>query len=299
MATPGTMKDIASRLLTPLDESEPEQPTDDDSTEVEEDSIPVLTDIEETEESEPLADEVEGEEPEVQTFEVNGEQKTLDELKAGHMMQADYTKKTMELAEQRREVEQKAEALQQALEQAEAAARVELEDISSPSALELKEMDPQEYYARKERVEEKQKQVQSLIEQSRQSAQEAQNARIAKEREMILPAIPEWVDQSVMQGDVVQMQNLWNSIGFTPDEQANFIDHRIMVLSRKAAKYDALMAAKPEGKKITDKPKSAEPKASTTREERTTTKRKELRDRVRKTGKMSDAQAAIRDLLKG
>lgn len=42
---------------------------------------------------------------EVETVEVNGEKVTLDELKAGYMRQSDYTKKTQELSQERKQIE--------------------------------------------------------------------------------------------------------------------------------------------------------------------------------------------------
>lgn len=42
---------------------------------------------------------------EAQVFEIDGQKLTLDELKSGYLRQSDYTKKTQELAEQRKELE--------------------------------------------------------------------------------------------------------------------------------------------------------------------------------------------------
>jgi hypothetical protein len=40
------------------------------------------------------------------TVEINGEQVSIEELKAGYFRQSDYTKKTQELAEERRKIEE-------------------------------------------------------------------------------------------------------------------------------------------------------------------------------------------------
>jgi hypothetical protein len=73
--------------------------------EVEQESVPT---------DEPKSTEPESNVP--QTFDVNGQQVTLEELQRGYLRQSDYTKKTQEISRQQRELER----LQQLKEQVEA-----------------------------------------------------------------------------------------------------------------------------------------------------------------------------------
>jgi hypothetical protein len=65
------------------------------------------------EQTEPVAQEPTPEEPVKYTVKIDGVEKqvTLDELQKGYMMNSDYTKKTMELADQRKQLEQQLSSL--------------------------------------------------------------------------------------------------------------------------------------------------------------------------------------------
>ena len=106
-------------MLTPEEEkqAEPEQETEQEESVETEEETEVEAEAETEEEIEEEADErseedeVEDqgeEEPQIFTVNVNGEnlEVDLDELKAGYSRQKDYTKKTQEVAEQRKLAEQ-------------------------------------------------------------------------------------------------------------------------------------------------------------------------------------------------
>lgn len=86
--------------------------------------------------------------PEGALFEVDGEWITLDEARNGYQRQADYTRKTQEVAAERKRVEQMA-ALASALEQNPAATLAALAEsygvgMGQPDLAELEAMDPVE-----------------------------------------------------------------------------------------------------------------------------------------------------------
>lgn len=287
----GTLAEAQERLMNPLieEESEEQQPTEDEVVEEStEDELPEE------------AAQAESEAPELYTVTVAGETRevTLDDLRSGYMMQSDYSKKTAELAEQRKQDEAAREALQQKLEQAEWAAQVDYEDFNSPAMLELKDDDPAAYYERKERYEQRLKRIDELRADQVDQSEAKRQARIVEERALLTTAIPEWLDESKMVEEVGLMQKTWADAGFTEEDLQGFIDHRMMVLSRKAALYDRIANAKPEAKKIEDEPKSASPGAAQSRDDLTSRKTKDLRQRLRSTGSMKDAQQLVKALIK-
>ena len=285
MPTSGSIESVANALLTP---SEQEQPTEAPAeVETAEEEIEAQADVETEEE----------ETPQTYTVKVQGEERevSLDDLLNGYMLQSDYTQKTMSLAEQRKVQEERLSELSEMVEQARLIARLETEDLTSPEALQLKEDDPQAYYERRDRNEARQKRIEQFSSELDKESSSERAAKVTKEQELLGAAIPEWVNPDVLNADVSAMQRLWGETGYSPEEVGGFIDHRWMVISRKAALYDKIMSQDVEGKRVA--PKTAEPGSTNTKETRATKRRDELRNRVRKTGKMEDAAAAIFDHL--
>lgn len=56
---------------------------------------------------------------------------------------------------------------------------------------------------------------------------------------------PQWKKPEDMQKDLQSMQRTAASVGFSQDEIASVLDHRMLVVLQKAANYDRIMAAKP------------------------------------------------------
>jgi len=114
-------ENINARLMAVLesDQDTPEEPkeeqdvVDEITDEVIDESQDVEEEAEETEEVEDPTDESDDEsedEPEYITegnIEIDGESVSVDEIKLGYLRQADYTKKTQAVAEQRKAAEEK------------------------------------------------------------------------------------------------------------------------------------------------------------------------------------------------
>jgi hypothetical protein len=142
----------------------------------------------------------------------------------------------------------------------------------------LRAEDPAEYAALKDDIKERRAAVKALKDQGAQawrdavaSAQAAQSgpneeeraAYIAKEKDALLEAIPDWSDQTKAKAEVGQLVSyLTTDAKFTADEVKGAIDHRLLVLGRKAMLYDRLQdktdAAK---KKVAKIPKTMKPAA--------------------------------------
>jgi len=235
----------------------------------------------------------------------------LDELLKGYSRTADYTRKTQEVAEQRKFVEaerqrieeanklrdvyaQRLQVIEQMLSQPEKA-----EDLAS-----LKENDPIGYAVRVAEQAEKDKQLaavraeQQRIAQQQQSEQsERLKAHLAGEAEKLQSAIPEFADpakREVIKNDV---RNYAKQIGFTDEELAQVYDSRAVLALYKAAQYDKLVANKTEAtKKVVQAPRMMRP-GSFTPEARESQEVKKTRDALRKSGRKDDAARLFERLL--
>jgi hypothetical protein len=227
----------------------------------------------------------------------------LDELLKGYSRTADYTKKTQELAENRKAVEaerarieeasrlrdQYAERLgviEQMLSQTEKA-----EDLSA-----LKETDPIGYAVRVAEQAEREKQLNAVrserqrLSQSQQAEQsERLKAHLAQEAAKLRDAIPELSDE--IKGEVVkrEIRDFAKSVGFSDQELSQVYDSRAVLALYKAMQYDKLMKGKPQAtKKVQQAPKMLRPGTSTP-EGADMSESKKLKAKLRQTGSKSDA----------
>lgn len=214
------------------------------------------------------------------------------------MMEADYRRKTSEVARIREEQQAKLNDLEAKILDASSMLQSELEDLNSAEMQDLKELDPQAFYEKKEKIESKALKLKQLQEHSQRAQLEARQAEVEKQKELLFQQLPEWLDQDTLKRESVMVNKLWDDYGFSPEELNSFTDHRMVLISLDAAKFREAKNAKPANKKIQPKPKSATPSTSTTKEQRQAKKANEIRSKVKKTGKMHDAGRAIADLLR-
>lgn len=222
---------------------------------------------------------------------------TLDELQKGYMMGKDYTRKTMSLAEQRKQVEAKIAEIDSNLEEARSVIDLELDWFESDEAKELRQYDPDEYLKRFERIKGKADKFQRLKAKRESETAALRQEQLKKEQELLRQKVPDWLDDTVVQREYPRLVESMKSIGFGEDELTGISDHRMMVLARKAMLYDQIMSQDVSGKKVKTPPKSATPGTPKSPTEASDRKSKELRERLRKKGDMTSASAAIRSML--
>lgn len=308
----GTIHERLTGLLNP---ESLEQPTQEQEAETEPESVEVEADEAETEEAETVEVEADAEEDseaaetsyddteaeeEYYTVKIAGEEQqvTLDELRKGYMMDADYRRKTQEVAEQRKQVETKLSELDEKVSDAESILEIELADLNSDESRKLKEYDPAAWLEKKERVEAKAKKLQDLKAKRDSELQKVRSEQLQKEATLLKEAIPEWLDDDTLKVESEKIGKMWERMGFTDTDLAQFSDHRLIVLSRKAAKYDELMSSNPADKKVKQKPKAAKPAAAVAKVDKRTKQFRDKREAVRKSGgNMRLAASAISDLL--
>jgi hypothetical protein len=299
--TQGTEQETDEVPESESDESEDADESDDDGEPEPE--------VDEDEED----DETEEEAPKTYKVKVGGEESevTVDELVAGYQRQRDYTRKTMQIAEERKAAEAEAKAMREARE--EYAGRVgELRTLlERASKAETPDWDRLERenlteYARQWAKHQQRQQMLDAVkdEEARINEQRAAEQRtyfqqkIAEEQKMLLEAIPEWKKAEVRKSESEALLAFAESeFGLSKDEVAQFTDHRALVMLRMAMKYRQLQA---KGKKIVKDKRSA-PRLKPGKPEPKRSKISKRADRARKrltnSGHPNDAQALFEEVL--
>lgn len=316
-----SLTDAVSLLNTPPEDTvteeqveaqEPQQP-EPEAYEPEEDTADATSEEEyaEDDEGEDAYEADDGEEhdeepPEVYTVKVDGEEVevTLDELQSGYSRQQAYTKRSMELAEQRKafeaeqaETRQIRDAYAQQLDQL--AAQIQQTTQQEPDwralAETMSERDLFLYKADWDQQKEYQKQVQAeqqriAAEKSREQEQELRK-HLEVQRTDMLNRIPAWQDEEVREAERREVITYAQKrIGFSQEEIANASDARAIELLYKAWQWDQLQEKKPAAKKRTRKaPKMAKAGRPKTKREVASRSRQEARKRFESAGTVDAA----------
>jgi len=200
---------------------------------------------------------------------VDGEPTPLSEVLAGTQRQADYTRKTQALAEERKKAQAEIAEKQAALD----AREQQLRDLEAelgeeePDWAKLAEEDPLGYGVEKEKWERKQKVRAQREAELKQRQEKAKQEFIAQTADVAVQKIPEWADVKKFDEGAAARKAAALEAGFTEEEYRSTPDFRIAVLLEKAARYDALQGEQSKKsvraeKKIAKAPKVLKPGAS-------------------------------------
>ena len=250
---------------------------DEDADEEEEDSEPeeVEEDVEEeSDEADEDDDEAETDpEDEVVYTTPEGEEITLRELKRGFLREADYTRKTQEVAEQRKQIEQAmsqvsehnnlvAEHLNLALSVVEP----QLAELAAIPWDQLAAADPYEYAEKRALFDQAQARyghlrqaAEATLAQEQAQIEAARKQMLAQEQQKLAMALPELADPKTGRKLANEIREYALSQGLSEQEASTITDHRLIVMLNKARMYDQLnkssvSAAK---KKISKAPKKS------------------------------------------
>lgn len=289
------------------------QPDDDDVEDENEDTAEIDEDQPDDDADEDAEDEDNGEEADL-TFAgddatvklEDGTTTTVKELRQGNLRDADYRRKTMELADERRTYDTRSDQIKQ-LEQKTAqerewmAAALRATMPQKPDSS-MMETDPIGYMQAKEAHEQFQgqftqleRQRQQAIQAQTQQQQTAAQQHLDSEREAMLSANPEFRETE-------KLNQFWNdastsfakNYGFESEELSALNDHRFVKVIRSAMAYDKLMAEKPKARKsLEGKPPVLK---SDPRQGRKTRASKSVSDRISKAAQAGSADS-VSDLL--
>ena len=275
------------------------------------DDADASSDETDSEQSDEDGDSEEEEQPQVFTVKVDGKEVdvTLDELQKGYSRTQDYTRKTQQIAEVRKQTEaelQEVRAEREQYAQLLGALQAQVQQAAQPQVDwdRLYQEDPIEWVRQRELVRENQEKAAAIQSEQQRLAQLSQReqlqqreALLAQEQEALVAAIPEWKDAKKAQAEKAMLVQFGQKIGFTPDDLKNVVDHRAVVMLRKAALYDQMMSKRGQIKPVTNNgPRPAKPGAAGRVSSNTEAMR--AQQRVAKTGRVDDAANAIFQLLK-
>jgi len=269
------------------------------------------------EEVETESEEVAAAEPEEEFIDlvVNGEQvkKTKSEVSDLAQKGLDYTQKTQQLAEQRRQAQAEINAKAEEFKMREAV----IEHLAEAKSLEtqLKQYQGVDWNALVDsdpiqamKLDRQYRELQSAYSQKVNDIQAAQQnisaqqqhftqELLQREKQSMIEAIPDWKDAEKSKSERAEIKASLQKAGFTPEEIENLSDHRSVVIARKAMLYDQMMSKKPEvQKRVAEAPKPVKPGSTQQRNQKGDAYQKN-RDQLKKTGRAEYAQSAIERLL--
>ncbi len=277
-------------------EGDDEEPTEDEEVEEDEDSVE--------------------EQPKSLKLKINGEEleKPLDEVIALAQQGLDYTKKTQEVAEQRKALEEYAQTvkvqeevfmqqvqLQQALigdvaqltavdKQLAAFNDVNWQELSDNDFVEA-----QKLFFTYNQLQQQRGQLATELEAKAQQIQQTQSAKmqekIAQGKEILAKEIPNWSRETTQ-----ELMTFGKEYGFSDDELGTIIDPRHVKVLHDAMQWRKLQKNSVAKNKVSQAKPVVKPGAKDTKQEATSANR-QVREQLRKTGKSDLAQKLIENMI--
>lgn len=248
------------------------------------------------------------------TIEVDGEEITIEELRSGHLRQKDYTRKTQELAENRKAMEAQYQEIER--ERAEyaqllpaMAERIQQAAEQEPDWDTLYDTDPvmaakaerqwrKEQEGRVAQLQAVQAEQQRMQQIAAQKQQQMQQSYLEQQRHILPDIIPEWRDKKVAATEATQIRDFLLGEGFSEQDVSGMSNATLVKLARKAMLYDRGETRANEVKAKPKKPRAKILKSgSRASQPKRTSAAQEAQNRARKTGRVNDAAAAIKALL--
>ena len=303
-----TTEELESTEETPDEESE--AVSEDESEEVEEED-----ESEESESEEPEAEEEEL----VYEVRVDGEtrQVSLDELLNGYSRQSSFTKKSQQLAEDRKAMEslqqqyntevsqiqqerqQYAQYLQNVIENS------KLDEWGSIDWEALKRDDPIEFTVKREEFRMAQDQVRQLQAEQASAQQKVHQAQqqqwadtVKSEHAALVGKLPEWGKPESQRELAGKLRDYAKGQGYQDEEIDTLVDHRSFIVLNKARMYDELQRSDVKSKKLKNKPRVIRGGKASSKNTEAKSKRTAKMKRLRQTGHVNDAATLLEDMMK-
>jgi hypothetical protein len=271
--------------------------TEDEEVESEEVDYEVDEEVAEIETSPSYTVKVDGEEVEV----------NLDELRNGYQRQADYTRKSQSLAEQRKAYEANLQAVTQEREQYSQLLgnmaqnqNAELSRYADINWADLKDTDPMEYMEKrleyqeaKEKISELQNERVRVQQQNETDMGQMLQEKLQKEAELLSKALPEYTEPGSTFKD--EVRNYALNLGFSPQDIDGIADHRVILVLHKAMMQDKV--SKAPVKKSKSAPKVVKAGTPQTKAQRSRRTVQAKRERLSKTGNQRDAANVFLDFI--
>jgi FtsZ-binding cell division protein ZapB len=309
------VSDVQANLDAPEEKEQPPLEAEAEADPTEEVESEEATDDapdDQAEEEEQSQDEV----PAILKLKVNGEEveKPLDEVVALAQQGLDYTQKTQQVAEQRKELEAYAEQIkmqEQAFQEQMQLNNVLIDDVAKITALdqqlnqysninwqELSDNDfveAQKHFFTYNQLQQQRSSLVSQFEAKKQqiASQQAQLMadRVAKGKEVLAKEIPGWSQETTQ-----KLVSVGKEYGFSDAELNSIVDPRHVKVLHDAMQWRKLQQNSTVKKKVSSAKPVVRPGAKDTKAEATSNVR-QLREQLRKTGKSDAAAKLIENML--
>jgi hypothetical protein len=248
------------------------------------------------------------------TVEVDGEEITVEELKRGNLRHRDYTRKTQELAEARREMAAQYEEIERERAQYAQMLPALQERLQQPVEQEpdwdtLYDTDPtmaakaerqwrKQQEERAAQLEAVQAERQRMAQLEQQRVEQMQAQYFEQQRQILPEIIPEWRDTSVASKEAKDIRSFLLNEGFTEQDVNGLTNATLVKLARKAMLYDKgqTRATEAKQKPKTQKPRKTLKAGSRGSQPKPRSEQQQALQRAR-SGRIADAAAAIKTLL--
>lgn len=197
-----------------------------------------------------------------QTIEIDGQQLSLDEVRAGYLRQSDYSRKTAEVAEQRKQAEAAIRDRVPKLDQLIAALQPEVSQ--EPDWVELARKDPLGFPEQKALWDRKQ----SLLRQAQEARQRETEIAIANAKKGMVTDLrsgkfnKEWADPKKLEAAFNDVADYAARLGLGVQDMQELTDARLFSVLDKARRWDALQGNRTvTAKRVADKPQVVKPGA--------------------------------------
>lgn len=237
---------------------------------------------------------------------------TIADLKKGSLLHADYTRKTQELAEQRRSSESQSTEVQASKKQVEEQRQFMTTLLQSivpqPPDPSLLDSDPMAYMRQKTSHEQWAAHLDKLTQDQQRAVQERQaesqrqeRERANKEWDALIAKVPEFKDEKRLNAFASKMKDHAAAYGIAPEElRAVALDHRQALILKDAIAYRELQAKKPDvAKKVEGRPPVTRGGKRLNAAERSARTANDAMNRLKETGSERDAVAAYLASQKG
>lgn len=287
------------------------QPTDEGETEVVEDEVEAdATDSEEAEDGETEDEEGEADteeesdedgesddakEPEF--LEIDGEPVSIEEVKLGYLRQADYTRKTQAVAEQRKYAEEERQYYASTLNTILSTVGADLQRFEGVDWERAAAENPEQYQQAKAAREHAfslfngiKAQTEEFVTRAKQAQQAALQAQAKESIAILKTTIPGWNND--LYGQIGEFAV--SELGFKPDEFNNIADHRAITSIYEAMQYrKGKSVATKATVKVAPKKTLSDKKATEAKTVATRKSTQQQRERLRQTGRVDDAVALL------
>lgn len=264
--------------------------------------------VEEDQELSESSDIQENSEEPVYTVTVDGTdyEVTQDELIQGYQRNADYTRKTQELAVEKQQSSEFVERSKKDVEaklgqltQLNQAAQAQLqEEYANIDFEKLYDEDPVEAARLEHKMRKKHEQLAQVQQQTQELQAQEFNKYLEEQQKQLNVKLPELLHPEKGPQFKKQMRDYLTSVGFNSQEIDSVYDHRYVMLVRDAMSYRNLQKAKPQiKKKAVNAPKVVKSGVSKSKGQQQAEAKRQQLSKLRKSGQVRDAAKLFRSLV--